>query len=382
MMERGRPARLPGAIRARARFHSAGARRYTGIMSGLISLQSLTGLAPASTHRGPLPARLVDTFGRVHNNLRISITDRCNFRCVYCMPEEMEFYPKEQILTYEEIMRLARVAGGLGVDKIRLTGGEPLVRRDLPTLIRGLTEMGSLRDLSLTTNGARLEAMAQELWDAGLRRINVSLDSLDPETFAILTRRPLFDAVMRGLEEAARVGFAPIKVNAVAMRGFTDGELVNFAELAREKHYQVRFIEFMPLDGDGTWDESKVLPAREILETISAAYPLERVSAPGCSDPATLYRFVDGRGEIGIIPTVTEPFCSLCNRIRLTADGKLRHCLFAVEETDLKRPMRAGATDEELGWMFVDCVRAKWPGHLVRQDGFVKPDRNMSQIGG
>ncbi len=352
-------------------------------MSGLIPLNQLQAAhRPPAERREPLPSRLVDRFGRVHTNLRISITDRCNFRCVYCMPEEMEFYPKEVILTYEEIMRLARIATALGVDKIRLTGGEPLVRRDLPILVRGLTGLEGLRDLSLTTNGVRLEAMAQELWDGGLRRLNVSLDSLDPAKFAEVTRRPLFDAVMRGLEAAARVGFSPIKVNAVAMKDFTEPELLRFAELAREKAYQVRFIEFMPLDGDGGWDRSQVLTAQEILDTISAVYPLERASPAGSSDPATLYRFSDGRGEIGIIPTVTEPFCGTCNRIRLTADGKLRHCLFAVAETDLKTPLRAGATDEELAWLFVDCVQDKWTGHLINQSGFEKPERNMSQIGG
>jgi GTP 3',8-cyclase len=352
-------------------------------VSSLIPLHQLSTprTAPVAG-RGTLPTRLVDTYGRVHTNLRISVTDRCNFRCVYCMPEEMEFFPKELILSYEEIMRLARIASGLGVDKIRLTGGEPLVRRDLPRLVRGLTEMGTLRDLSLTTNGVRLADMAGELYDAGLRRINVSLDSLDPERFAELTRRPLFDAVMRGLDAAARAGFSPIKINAVAIRGYTDDELLRFAELARERHFEVRFIEFMPLDGDDEWDRSRVLTAQEMLDTISAVYPLERVSAPGSSDPATLYRFVDGEGTLGIIPTVTEPFCATCNRIRLTADGKLRHCLFAVEETDLKTPMRAGASDEELAWLFVDCVRAKWPGHLINQAGFEKPVRNMSQIGG
>jgi cyclic pyranopterin phosphate synthase len=348
----------------------------------LISLDNLSPHARAPVRHGPLPERLVDGFGRVHTNLRISVTDRCNFRCVYCMPEEMEFYPKQLILTYEEIMRLAGIAARLGVDKIRLTGGEPLVRRDVPTLIRGLASTGKFRDLSLTTNGVRLAELAPELWDAGLRRINVSLDSLDPARFAEITRRPLFDAVMRGLEAAAHAGFAPIKVNAVAVRGFTERELVAFAELAREKHYQVRFIEFMPLDGDEGWGPERVLPAAEILETISATYPLERVSPPGSSDPATLYRFTDGRGEIGIIPTVTDPFCASCNRIRLTADGKLRHCLFAVEETDLKTPMRAGASDEELAWLFVDCVRGKWAGHLINRADFHRPARNMSQIGG
>jgi len=352
-------------------------------MSALIPLQQLAPRLPVpSARRGPLPAGLVDSFGRVHTSLRISVTDRCDFRCVYCMPEDMEFYPREAILTYEEIVRLTRIAASLGVDKVRLTGGEPLVRRDLPRLIRSLLEPGALRDLSLTTNGSRLEELAPLLWDAGLRRINVSLDSLDPGKFAEITRRPLFDAVMRGLETAARVGFHPIKVNAVAVRGFSEEELVRFAELARTRHFQVRFIEFMPLDGDGAWDRSRVLSQQEILEAISAVYPLERASAPGAPDPATLYRFVDGRGEIGIIPTVTEPFCASCNRIRLTADGKLRHCLFAIEETDLKAPMRAGASDEELAWRFVECVRSKWAGHMINQAQFRKPERNMSQIGG
>jgi cyclic pyranopterin phosphate synthase len=324
----------------------------------------------------------VDGFGRLHTSMRISITDRCNFRCVYCMPEEMEFYPREFILTYEEILRLARVACRLGVERIRLTGGEPLVRRDLPRLVRGLVRIPGVRDMSLTTNGVRLEEMAGNLWEAGLRRLNVSLDSLDPAKFAAITRRPLFDAVMRGLEAAAGAGFDPIKVNAVAMRGFTETELLAFADLARDRRFQVRFIEFMPLDGDGEWDARRVLTGSEILERIGAVYPLERVSPPGSSDPATLYRFSDGRGEIGIIPTVTEPFCATCNRIRLTADGKLRHCLFAVQETDLKTPLRAGATDYELAWLFVECVQAKWAGHLINQPAFVRPDRNMSQIGG
>lgn len=349
-------------------------------MSALIPLAELA--APPATRRGPLPARLTDAFGRVHTSLRIAVTDRCNFRCVYCMPEEMEFYPRSFILTYEEILRLARIAGGLGVDKIRLTGGEPLVRRDLPRLVRGLAELGTLRDLSLTTNGTRLEAMAGELREAGLQRINVSLDSLDPGRFAELTRRPMLESVLRGLEAAARVGFDPIKVNVVAIRGYTEAELFAFAELARERRFQVRFIEFMPLDGDGVWNRERVLTAEEILAIIGSRYPLEPVTPPGSPEPATVYRFSDGRGEIGVIPTVTRPFCASCNRIRLTADGKLRYCLFAVEETDLKTPMRAGATDEELAWLFVDCVRGKWAGHLIDQPAFRRPERNMSQIGG
>lgn len=347
----------------------------------MIPLAALSRPAPVAGS-GSLPARLVDTYGRVHNSLRISITDRCNFRCVYCMPEEMEFYPREEILSFEEIVRLAAIAGRLGVDKIRLTGGEPLVRRDLPRLVRALAKLPGLRDLSLTTNGARLSELARELWDAGLRRINVSLDSLDPARFAELTRRPLFAAVMRGLDAADRAGFAPLKINVVAMRGYTEGELLDFARLARERQFQVRFIEFMPLDGDEGWAPEQVLSAAEIIATIGATYPLERVTSAGGSDPATLYRFLDGRGEIGVIPTVTEPFCASCNRVRLTADGKLRYCLFAVEETDLKAPLRAGATDDELAWMMVQCVQAKWPGHLIQQREFRRPTRNMSQIGG
>lgn len=329
-----------------------------------------------------LPERLVDRFGRLHDSMRISITDRCNFRCVYCMPEEVEFFPKEQILSYEEIVRLARIAGGLGVTKFRLTGGEPLVRRDVAALVSALAALPGVRDLSLTTNGVRLAEMARPLYQAGLRRLNVSLDSLDPERFAQLTRRNLFHQVVEGLEEAARVGFAPVKVNAVAIRGFTEAELLDFARLARERAFQVRFIEFMPLDGDDGWDHAQVLTGAEMVAAIDAVYPLEPAGRPHASDPASLYRFKDGRGEIGIIPTVSEPFCAACNRIRLTADGRLRYCLFATEETDLKTPLRAGATDDELAHLLVATVRAKWPGHLINQAAFVKPARNMSQIGG
>ncbi len=346
-----------------------------------IPLDEVNSRIPARPGRGALPEALVDRFGRVHTNMRISVTDRCNFRCVYCMPEDQQFYPKEWILTYEEILRLARIAVGLGVGKIRLTGGEPLVRRDLPVLVRALRDLPGLRDLSLTTNGVRLAEMAADLWDAGLRRLNVSLDSLDPAKFAAITRRDLFHQVMEGLEAAAAAGFAPVKVNAVAIRDFTEPELVAFARLAREREFQVRFIEYMPLDGDGAWDPGQVLSGEEMLATIGAVYPLEAV--PGrASDPAQRYRFTDGKGEIGIIPTVSEPFCEKCDRIRLTADGKLRYCLFAVEETDLKTPLRAGASDAELAWLFVETVRAKWPGHLINQSAFARPARNMSQIGG
>jgi cyclic pyranopterin phosphate synthase len=318
----------------------------------------------------------------VVTNLRVSVTDRCNFRCVYCMPEEMAFYDRAEILTYEEILRVVQIVARLGVNKIRLTGGEPTVRRDLPVLVRGLIAVPGLRDLSMTTNGARLVELARELYDAGLRRLNVSLDSLDRATFAQVTRRDMLDRVLAGLEAAARVGFRPIKVNAVAIRGVTEGELLAFARLAREHPYEVRFIEFMPLDGDNLWERKKLLSGAEIVAAIDAVYPLERVDAGPTPDPATRYRFVDGEGEIGIIASVSEPFCSHCNRIRLTADGKLRTCLFSIVETDLRAPLRSGASDSEIAWIVADAVSRKEAGHLINSIDFVKPQRNMSQIGG
>jgi cyclic pyranopterin phosphate synthase len=270
----------------------------------------------------------------------------------------------------------------MGIDKIRLTGGEPLVRRDVSVLVRALRSLPGLRDLSLTTNGVRLPDLAAELYDAGLRRLNVSLDSLDREKFAQITRRDFLSQVLAGLDEAERVGFSPIKVNAVAMRDFTEEELLGFARLARERPFVIRFIEFMPLDADNIWERQKILTGREIIERISAVYPLEPVPVPPNSDPATRYRFMDGAGEIGIIASVTEPFCGACDRIRLTADGKLRTCLFAIEEFDLKGPLRAGATDVELGWRIADAISRKGPGHMINSAEFIKPERTMSQIGG
>jgi cyclic pyranopterin phosphate synthase len=358
----------------------------------LITLQNRDHVNPVDPVRqprpSPFPERLVDSFGRVVTNLRISVTDRCNFRCVYCMPEEMAFYDRAEILTYEEILRVARIVVRVGVKKIRLTGGEPTVRRDLPVLVRGLVGIEGLRDLSMTTNGARLEELAQELYDAGLRRLNVSLDSLQRETFARLTRRDMLEKVIAGLMAAKRAGFHPIKVNAVAMRGATEHELLDFARLAREHDFDVRFIEFMPLDGDDLWERDRMLTAREIVETIHAVYPLERLDPGPTPDPATRYRFVDDggrpidRGRIGIIASVTEPFCAQCNRIRLTADGKLRTCLFSIVETDLRAELRGDATDEEIAWRIADAVAKKEAGHLINSVDFVKPERNMSQIGG
>jgi GTP 3',8-cyclase len=351
-------------------------------MVPLIQLTPPTSRLPDDADRTRLPEQLIDAYGRVVKNLRLSITDRCNFRCVYCMPEEMQFFPREEILTYEELVRIAALCTRMGVDKIRLTGGEPLVRREVPVLVRALRALPGLRDLSLTTNGVRLQDLAAALYDAGLRRLNVSLDSLDPEKFAQVTRRDFLHQVLAGLDEAERVGFSPVKVNAVAMRDFTEDELLGFARLARERPFQVRFIEFMPLDADNIWERQKILTGREIVERISAVYPLERVPVAPNSDPATRYRFVDGAGEIGIIASVTEPFCGACDRIRLTADGKLRTCLFAVEEFDLKGPLRASATDLELGWQIADAVSRKGPGHMINSVEFIKPERTMSQIGG
>jgi cyclic pyranopterin phosphate synthase len=351
-------------------------------MHPLIQLTPPASRLPDNADRTRLPEQLIDKYGRVVKNLRLSITDRCNFRCVYCMAEEMEFFPRAEILTYEELVRLASVCIRMGVEKIRLTGGEPLVRRDVPILVRALRALPGLRDLSLTTNGARLPELAAELYAAGLRRLNVSLDSLDREKFAQITRRDFLQQVLAGLDAAERAGFSPIKVNAVAMRDYTEEELLDFARLARERPFQVRFIEFMPLDGDNLWERQKILTGREIVERIGAVYPLERVPVPPNSDPATRYRFVDGAGEIGIIASVTEPFCGACDRIRLTADGKLRTCLFAIEEFDLKSPLRAGATDVELGWLIADAVSRKGPGHLINSAEFIKPERTMSQIGG
>src|SRR5216683_2820475 len=278
-------------------------------MLPLIQLTPPISRLPDNADRTRLPERLIDTYGRVVKNLRLSITDRCNFRCVYCMPEEMQFFPRAEILSYEELVRIAALCTRMGIDKIRLTGGEPLVRRDVPVLVRALRGLPGLRDLSLTTNGVRLPDLAADLYDAGLRRLNVSLDSLDPEKFAQITRRDFLHLVLAGLDEAERVGFSPIKVNAVAMRDFTEDELLGFARLARERPFQVRFIEFMPLDADNIWERRKILTGHEIVERISAVYPLERVPLPPNSDPATRYRFVDGAGEIGIIASVTEPFC-------------------------------------------------------------------------
>jgi GTP 3',8-cyclase len=336
-----------------------------------------------SALRAPRSAlALTDTFGRVHNNLRVSVTDRCNLRCTYCMPEEVTFLDRSELLTFEEITAFVRVAAPLGIDKVRLTGGEPLVRKNLHELVRLLMKIPGIADLSLTTNGILLAEQAAALFDAGLRRLNVSLDTLDPARFRQLTRRDGLDRVLAGLAAAKRVGFGPIKVNAVAVRGCAEHDVVPLARYARENGFELRFIEYMPI-GAGPWEREQVVFAYEILERIDRDIgPLD--SAPhDPSAPAQDYTYRDGGGTVGVIASVSRPFCRSCNRVRLTADGKLRNCLFALDETDVKGLLRAPAIDEQaLAAALRQSVWAKWEGHEINAATFVKPDRTMHAIGG
>jgi cyclic pyranopterin phosphate synthase len=326
---------------------------------------------------------LRDSWGREIKSVRVSVTDKCNFRCTYCMPAEgLEWLRRDEILTFEEIARLVGVLARLGVDEVRLTGGEPLVRRDLPVLVGMLAGIDGVRDLSLTTNGVLLDRLAQPLVDAGLRRINVSLDTLNHVRFAEIARRDALDAVLQGLEEAERYPqLRPIKVNCVAVKGFTETEVPALAELARRKPYVVRFIEFMPLDADEAWKEDDVLTGGEIRAIIEERWPLEEIPAKP-SSTARRFRFADGRGEIGFVNPVSEPFCSSCDRIRLTADGQLRTCLFSRREWDMKTPLRHGASDDELVERIRFAVRHKELKHRINDPGFVRASRSMSQIGG
>lgn len=358
------------------------------------------------------PRRLVDRYGRVHNNLRISVTDRCNIRCFYCMPaEDVQFLPKQQLLTFEEIERVARVGVTLGIDRLRLTGGEPLVRRDLPQLVRALAGIPGIVDIGLTTNGILLPELAQPLRDAGLRRLNISLDALDPEVFRRVTRRDGYEQVLAGIEAARRAGFSPIKLNAVSVRGLTEDQIEPFGRLARETDTVVRFIEFMPLDADSQWQRERVLYAAEILERLQRAFgPLRPVPSAGRPErvdaavswsadaaagllpqlprsatgraPAEDYEFADGRGRIGLIASVSQPFCASCNRFRVTADGRLRNCLFSHDETDIRELLRAGAEDAVIAQAMLDCIAAKGEGHEINTARFLQPQRPMYAIGG
>jgi cyclic pyranopterin phosphate synthase len=323
---------------------------------------------------------LVDPFDRTVRDLRISVTDRCDFRCTYCMPAEgMVWLPRDEVLTFEEITRVARICvDRYGFDAIRLTGGEPTLRRGIVDLIAMLRPLGV--DLALTTNGASLDRLAAPMREAGLNRVNISMDSLQPERMAAITRRDALHKVLAGVDAAVDAGFDPVKVNVVLMRGVNDDEAVAFARFGREKGVQVRFIEFMPLDADGGWSQDQVVSADDTVAAIGAVYPLEPLAH--AIEPATRYRYVDGGGEIGVVPSVTRPFCDDCDRIRLTADGQVRACLFALDEHDVRAVLRNGGSDDQVAAVVERAVGAKWAGHRIGQVTFVRPPRSMSQIGG
>jgi cyclic pyranopterin phosphate synthase len=327
---------------------------------------------------------LIDSFGRLHDNLRISVTDRCNIRCFYCMPEtNVKFGPREEILTFEEIERFVRVAACLGVRKLRVTGGEPLIRKNLAWLVRRLWTIPGIEDIALTTNGVLLAAQAAELFDAGLRRINVHLDTLDRERFIAITRRDELHRVLAGIHECRRLGYGPIKINAVAVKNLVEPDIVPLARFGREHDIEIRYIEFMPLDAQGLWDRGKVLLTDDMLRMLEREIgPLEAVPDADPRAPATEYRFADGIGGVGFIASVSKPFCLNCNRIRLTADGKLRYCLFAIEEMDVRGILRSSSGEQELERVLRENVRAKWLGHEINTGKFVAPPRPMYAIGG
>jgi cyclic pyranopterin phosphate synthase len=327
---------------------------------------------------------LIDSLGRLHTNLRISVTDRCNIRCFYCMPEEnVRFLPRKDILRFEEMVRFVRVVARMGVNKLRLTGGEPLVRSDLHELVRQLVAIPGIQDVALTTNGILLEEQAQALKDAGLSRINISLDALSEETFRRIARRDGLDRVLAGIHAAKRVGFKKIRLNAVAIKGITEPEVVPLTNFAREHGMEMRFIEFMPLDAEQQWQHDQVLPGEEIRRLIEDAIgPLGAAERPDPSQPATDFNFADGGGTVGFINPVTQPFCEDCNRLRITAEGKVRNCLFSTVEWDARALLRGGGSDEELAQLVRDCILAKKPGHGIDSADFVKPERAMYQIGG
>lgn len=344
-------------------------------------------LAPGSDRdRGTMPTEgpLVDPYGRVHTDLRLSITDRCNLRCVYCMPEEgVVFRPRSEILSFEEIARVAGVARSLGVTAVRITGGEPLVRRGVARLVAQVAAAG-FDDLALTTNGTGLTSLAGPLAEAGLRRINVSCDSLQPDRFASIRRRGDLAVVLAGMDAAEAAGLRPLKINVVLVAGVNDDELLDFADFARETGRVVRFIEYMPLDAEGAWRHDTVVPSDEVLERINARWPIVAID-PERLDPAPAdrYRFADGSpGEVAVVGSVTRPFCGTCNRLRLTADGAVRNCLFSDDELSVRDALRGGATDDEVALLLRSSVWGKLPGHGINDPGFLRPVRSMSMIGG
>jgi cyclic pyranopterin phosphate synthase len=327
-----------------------------------------------------MTTKLIDGFGRVHRDLRISVTDRCNFRCAYCMPEEgMQWQRREDLLTFEEIERVARImVERYGVDGIRLTGGEPTVRAKLPVLVEKLAALGV--DLAMTTNGVSMPLLAADLKAAGLRRVNISLDSLRPDRFEELTRRDELDRVIDGIEAAKGAGFDPVKINVVVMKGINDDEVLDFAHFGRDRDVVVRFIEFMPLDADEVWNNDLVLTQEEIVATLRTEFDLEKVERT--SAPATRWRYTDGGGEIGVVATVSQSFCDTCDRVRITADGQFRNCLFATDETDVRSLLRDGSSDDVVADALARSVASKWEGHQINQVHFIRPRRSMSEIGG
>ena len=327
---------------------------------------------------------LVDGFGRRHTNLRISVTDRCNIRCFYCMPAEgVVFRPRGELLTFEEIARTVRALAPLGIDKLRLTGGEPLVRSDLDALVRLLVAVPGIRDVAITTNGTLLEEQAQALKSAGLHRLNISLDTLSEEVFQQITRRRGLDRVLAGIAAAQDAGFEQIRLNAIAIRGLSEAEIIPLATFARDRDLELRFIEFMPLDAEQNWSSGEVLTGREIRRMVESEFgPLAPAPRTDASQPAVDFRFADGRGAIGFINPVSEPFCGDCNRLRLTAEGQVRNCLFSTVEWDARQLLRAGGSDDELRDLVRDCIAAKAQAHGIGGDEFLRPERAMYQIGG
>ena len=349
---------------------------------------------PQTSRSDSTRPELIDSFGRTVRDLRISVTDRCNFRCTYCMPEEgLQWLPRADVLTYEEIVRVARICvERFGVDGIRLTGGEPTVRAHLPVLIEKLASLvvppgadspraGARIDLALSTNGATLALVAHDLKRAGLSRVNISLDTLNRERFKHMTKRDELNSVLEGIAAARDTGFSPVKINAVVQRGVNDDEIVALATFGREHDVEVRFIEFMPLDAQGGWLTNAVVGQDEIVSTIHEVFPLEQLPSRGAA-PADRWRYLDGRGTVGVIPTVTKPFCGDCDRVRLTADGQFRTCLFATDEFDVRALLRGGSTDDAIEALLRRAVGEKWAGHNIGQVAFLRPRRSMSQIGG
>ncbi len=330
----------------------------------------------------PTTGPLVDAYGRVHSDLRISVTDRCNLRCVYCMPEVgMTFMGRDQLLSFEEIARVARVARGLGVTAVRLTGGEPLVRRGLVDLV-GMIAAAGFDDIAMTTNGILLAPLAASLKTAGLTRVNISCDSLRSERFASIRRRGELDTVLEAMDVAEAAGLTPLKVNVVLLRGRNDDEILDFADFARRTGRLVRFIEFMPLDAQGEWERSQLVTGREVFSIIDERFPLRRLDDTSHVAPAERFAFADGVGEIGLISSVSEPFCGTCNRLRLTAEGSVRNCLFSDDELSARDVLRGGGSDEDLVTLLRRAVWAKYPGHAINEVGFLAPRRSMSMIGG